>query len=242
MAPGGRPVLGEQPGLGRHLSPATMDSRMPRAGAAAGREWCGGGGAEKGRPPGRLLATEAEEPGVGGERRKDDRCCRCVRAPQGSLQAGGKQAGAHAIARDARHRGGTAACERRGSRRPSWGGKGAGAAEETPGQHQHSRPLQGGGAWGLGARASRAAPPGVQACDRGEGAGPEPPRCPGEQARCLSPRPCRKGGQGRVAAEAPAAGPAYAGRLRRVVAGASREAGTGRSGAIGTWGGWRLGV
>ena len=117
-----------------------------------------------------------------------------------------------------------------------------GAAEETPGQHQHSRPLQGGGAWGLEARASRAAPPGVQACDRGEGAGPEPLRCPGEQARCLSPHPCRKGGQGRVAAEVPAAGLAYAVRVRQVAAGASREAGTGRSGAIGTWGGWRPGV
>ena len=71
-----------------------------RGESSAGKE------AEKGGPPGRLLATEAEEPGVGGERRKDDRCCRCVRAPQGSLQAGGKQAGAHTIARDAQHRGG----------------------------------------------------------------------------------------------------------------------------------------
>lgn len=177
---------------------------------------------------------------MGGERRKDDRCCRCVRAPQGSLQAGGKQAGAHAIARDARHRGGTAACERRGSRRPSWGGKGAGAAEETPGQHQHSRPLQGGGAWGLGARASRAAPPGVQACDRGEDAGPEPPRCPGEQARCLSPRPCRKGGQGRVAAEAPAAGrrtQGGSGGWSQVQAGRLAREGAGRL-AHGVGGGW----
>lgn len=59
LAPGGRPVLDEQPGPGRHLSPATMDGRMPQMGAAAGRE------AEKGGPPRRLLATEAEEPGVG---------------------------------------------------------------------------------------------------------------------------------------------------------------------------------
>ena len=94
----------------------------------------------------------------------------------------------------------------------------------------------------VGARAARAAPPGVQACDGGEDAGPEPPRCPRRQARCLSPHPYRKGGQGRVAAEAPMAGPAYAGRVRQVATGASREAGAGRSGAIGTWGGWRLGV
>lgn len=227
MAPGGRPVLDEQPGPGRHLSPATMDGRMPQMGAAAGRE------AEKGGPPRRLLATEAEEPGVGAREERTDaagvRGCRGVSARR-------RQAGGHT-----RHRSRRPAPRGHRAQQPVEG-EGADAAQLWGGGRQHIWPQRGRGVWGLGGPGSVSGTPGVQACDRGEGVGPEPPRCPGRQARSLSPHPCRKGGQGRVAAEAPTAGPAYAGRVRQVATGASREAGTGRSGAIGTWGGWRPGV
>lgn len=190
----------------------------------------------RGDPPGGFWQLRRRSLGWG--REKKGQMLQVCEGAAGSLHAGDKQAGTRAIARDARHGGGTegapcpAACGRRGGRRsPAVGGR-----------RQHIWPQRGRGVWGLGGPGSVSGTPGVQACDRGEGVGPEPPRCPGRQARSLSPHPCRKGGQGRVAAEAPTAGPAYAGRVRQVATGASREAGTGRSGAIGTWGGWRPGV
>lgn len=134
---GTRRAAGTRSAAWARQAPVSCHHGRPDAtgGGCCGERAVRGGKQRRGYPLGGFWQLRRRSLGWG-ERRKDRRC-RCARAPRGTLHAADKQAGAHAITRDARHRGGTvpgSLWKEKGQTRPSCvGGAGASRAEARGG-------------------------------------------------------------------------------------------------------------